>query len=135
MLKRVSNNELASLQPDYHDHLILTITQRENRFEDEFQISRLIPTQELSPHIDARIQRIAHDTLRKNVDRLLTKRREAYHIDGTHSYILQLEYETRLQAEGPAMFCFSFRICPYSATCREGLYIQEPGRMKRVWEF
>jgi hypothetical protein len=130
-----TNNDLASFQPDYHDHLILAITQRENTVEDEFQLSHLTPTQEVSPIILARIQGIALNMLRKNVDRLLTKRREAYHIDGTHSFILQLEYETRLQAEGPVMFCFSFRICPYSAMCREGLYIQEPGRMKRAWEF
>jgi len=129
------NNGAEYFQPDFHDHLVLTITQRGHRFEDEFHISHLIPTQELSSNVVARIQGMALNMLGKNVDRLLTKRREAYHIDGTHSFILQLEYETRLQAEGPVMFCFSFRICPYSATCKEGLYIQEPGRMKRAWEF
>ena len=121
--------------PDFHDHMMLTIVQKDYKVSNEFQISLPITMQQYQPDTSARIRSIAHDMLRNNINRLLKKRRTVCRIDATHSFMLQLEYETRLEIQGPILYCFSFRICPYSAKCREGLYIPEPGKEKREWEF
>jgi hypothetical protein len=128
------NDQPGTFQPEFHDHLMLTIVQRDNTFPEGFSISKTT-AQELSPNAIARIQDVARGMLGKNMEKLLTECRPVCRLDATHSFILQLEYETRLQIDGPVMFCFSFRICPYSATCREGLYIPEPGKQKHAWEF
>ena len=127
--------ESYAFPPEFHDHLVLTTVLNGEKFPDEFRISIPITKQEYPSQASARIQSIARDMLIRNTGRLLAKRRAVCRIDATHSFMLQLEYETRLEIQGPILYCFSFRICPYNVACREGLYIPDSRKEKREWEF